>query len=167
MATEIEREYHRARCVVHVSTIVMYAVALLELVILVLFLCAFLEAGVSEQMSLACWLGHFAYSIVSIMMAFCLVGFLRHFYRDPLPFGARQSQRLIVAGFLLIVTIVLGGLLPNIGEIPVSNNVSPIFVSTERGGIELNAVIHAVFLFCLAYLVRYGNALKEDSDSIL
>ncbi|ERL08455.1 hypothetical protein HMPREF1316_1997 [Olsenella profusa F0195] len=72
-----------------------------------------------------------------------------------------------MAGFLLIVTIVLGGLLPNIGEIPVSNNVIPIFVSTERGGIELNAVILAVFLFCLAYLVRYGNALKEDSDSIL
>ena len=34
-------------------------------------------------------------------------------------------------------------------------------------GIDLKVVVMVVFLACLAMVVRYGNVLKEDSDSFL
>ncbi len=45
MVTDIEREYRRARRVVRIGTVMMYAVALLELLGFVFFLLAFMKMG--------------------------------------------------------------------------------------------------------------------------
>ena len=59
--------------------------------------------------------GAFAYWIVqtlSFTVIVCipaiLVRFFRDFARDPLPFGRQQSRRLLVAGILVLIQIVLG-----------------------------------------------------------
>jgi magnesium-transporting ATPase (P-type) len=145
----------------------MYAVALLELLGFVFFLLAFMKMGVTKQIPLTKWLILFAYFLVSMPMVIFLAGFLRHFYRDPTPFGQQQSRRLVVAACLLCVQIVLGAMLPPVGNISLSVSPIPISVSTSQDSTNLNVIILVVFLFCLASLVRYGNALKEDSDSIL
>lgn len=167
MVTDIEREYRRARRVVRIGTVVMCVIALFELIIFILFLLAFMKTGVTKQIPLANWLGVFAYALVSMPMVIFLAGFLRHFYRDPTPFGQQQSRRLVVAACLLCVQIVLSAMLSPVGNISLSVSPIPISVSTSQDSINLNVIILVVFLFCLASLVRYGNALKEDSDSIL
>lgn len=47
----------------------------------------------------------------------------------------------------------------------VSDGSTHVFVVAGPGP-DLKVVVMVVFLICLAMVIRYGNALKEDSDSI-
>ncbi|HJB48073.1 MAG TPA: hypothetical protein IAA40_01535 [Candidatus Olsenella excrementigallinarum] len=52
-----------------------------------------------------------------------------------------------------------------VGAVSVPSSLASVQV-TDAPGIEVSDVTMVVFLFCLALVVRYGGALKEDSDSI-
>lgn len=49
-------------------------------------------------------------------------------------------------------------------ELPIVGD-AYLIISTTAGP-DLKVIVMIVFLICLAMVVRYGDALKEDSDSI-
>ena len=105
-------------------------------------------------------------SQMTAIAAILLLGeFLRHFGADASPFGAGQSARLLAAAGLLVgrvlleATIKLSFDLGSLAAPPI-----PCILETE---LDLKLVAIVIFLGCLAMVVRYGNALKEDSDSFV
>ncbi len=97
-----------------------------------------------------------------------LVRFFRDFARDPLPFGRQQSRRLLVAGILVLIQIVLGLVSPPAPAATISLAGLPLIYSARDGHfIDAGHVVEAVFFLCLSAVFRYGEALQEDSDNIL
>ncbi|MGN0054875.1 MAG: hypothetical protein ACI360_00285 [Atopobiaceae bacterium] len=121
---------------------------------------------------------HFAYWAVSIAtfalnigVTMLLATFFGNFAKSSSPFGRAQSRRLLMAAVFEAVVIVLGLLHPQgpdasitLGGLPFALNYYP---SEASSSVDIGHVVEVVFLFCLSAVFRYGNALKEDSDSIL
>ena len=95
-----------------------------------------------------------------------LGGFLRHFCAHRAPFGGTQSARLIVASTLLVGCTALDVVLACAFH-PVEPAPVPLLSFAIGTQFVLRLLALAVFFGCLAMVVRYGNALKEDSDSIV
>ena len=70
-----------------------------------------------------------------------------------------------MAGALLLLQQVLSGMYAPLDPMLVSAEPVPLLV-TDAPGVEVDDITMVVFLLCLALVVRYGGALKEDSDSI-
>ena len=66
---------------------------------------------------------------------------------------------------ILLLHEALVGMYDPVGAVSVPSSLASVQV-TDAPGIEVSDVTMVVFLFCLALVVRYGGALKEDSDSI-
>lgn len=94
-----------------------------------------------------------------------LAEFLRHFGRGGHPFGASQSLRLLSAGALLLFYTAIDSMRAKFGTINLTGGPTPIGIN-DGPSISIVNVTFVVFLLCFALIVRYGNALKEDSDSI-
>ena len=62
-----------------------------------------------------------------------LVRFFRDFARDPLPFGRQQSRRLLVAGILVFIQIVLGLVSPPAPAATISLAGLPLIYSARDG----------------------------------
>lgn len=163
MPNSLEREYRRARKASLVGAVVMYAIAVLSLGTLILYLGGLLGAGVGDAQSASWW----ALSITVIFLflaANLLLGrFFWCFGRDQAPFGRGQSLKLCVAGSLFAVKLVLESLVPASGPIEA---VTEGMAFVPRPGFDLETLTIVAFLLCLALVVRYGDALKRDSDSI-
>ena len=92
--------------------------------------------------------------------------FLRHFCVDPSPFSAAQSARLAVMATIVMGRTVLDVVLSR-AFYPVGHAPLPLLCLAVETQVVLKVLALAVFIGCLAMVVRYGNALKEDSDSIV
>lgn len=104
--------------------------------------------------------------VTSLVATISLAEFLRSFGKDGRPFGRGQSVRLTVAGSLIVLSTLLDLFTPALTwSIQLVDGPVPVNISTQPG-IDPMMVSLAVFFACLALVVRYGNALKEDSDSI-
>ena len=104
--------------------------------------------------------------VTSLVATISLAEFLRSFGKDGRPFGRGQSVRLAVAGSLIVLSTLLDLFTPALTwSIRLVDGSAPVNISTQPG-IDPMMVSLAVFFACLAIVVRYGNALKEDSDSI-
>ncbi|MCR8908077.1 MULTISPECIES: hypothetical protein [Atopobiaceae] len=92
---------------------------------------------------------------------FLLAEFLRHFCRDDSPFGGAQSTRLVMTSVLLLghllLELVVAGTAP-------AGALESLALDVD---LDLKGAVLMVFLVCLAMVVRYGNALKEDSDAFV
>lgn len=106
-------------------------------------------------------------SLASISISILLLAeFLRNFARGVTPFGTAQYCRLLIAAALLVAKTVLDSIVPPFG--PVSVDGIPSTITFDSGaGLDLKVVVMVVFLVCLAMVVRYGDALKEDSDAFV
>lgn len=94
--------------------------------------------------------------LVSVGSIVLVAEFLRHFCRDDAPFSRAQSVRLLGSAGLLVARTL----------IDLAAAAAPPLPSAE-GVVDPKIVVLAVFLACLSMVVRYGDALKEDSDSIV
>lgn len=164
MSEEIARSYRRAREVTSLGAGCMYALLLLAL--FNAFAIAYVAVGTDALAALPP--AHVAIMLVSnfvpALQILPLAGFLRRFGSDS-PFAAAQSIRLVTSGALLLLHEVLVGMYDPVGAVSVPSSLASVQV-TDAPGIEVSDVTMVVFLFCLALVVRYGGALKEDSDSI-
>lgn len=166
MPEDLSREYQRARRASLAGASCMYLLTALVLINLGVIVFALLGTSSLDelpplQQAVA------PVGIALVAAAVSLLGeFLRHFGRDSSPFGRRQSRRLLAAGLLLVVKALLDTAFePPLVRDAVAMGPARIFVTTQPG-LDLKTVVMVVFLICLAMVVRYGDALKEDSDSI-
>ena len=163
MSDLLEREFKRARQASVVGAVVMYAIAALSLAILLLYLRAYLKMGTGDQ-RYASWWALGITVIALFLVANLLLGwFFWHFGRGLAPFGQRQSLRLLLAALIFAVKLVLETLVPASG--PIETVVEGVAV-VSRPGFDLETLTIGAFLLCLALVIRYGDALKRDSDSI-
>ena len=108
-----------------------------------------------------------ATSQIAAAVTMALLGkFLRHFATDASPFCPSQSVRLVVVAALIAGRALLNAALRctygTAGPAPVPA-LSGLLGTQETLGL----VAFGTFLACLSMVVRYGDALKKDSDSIV
>lgn len=154
MPEEVRGSYIAAQRSAQIATFVMAIIVALQALIFITYLITLAEAA----RSLANVLRLFA-MLVTIGATVLLANFFWCFGRDRSPFGRRQSFRLAGAGALFLMRMTLDALIPS----AVANGTPGL---TEHPEVNLQIVTIIVFLGCLAMVMRYGEALKEDSDSI-
>lgn len=158
MPERLCRDYKSAQRASKVGAGALYAVAALSLIISLAF-CASCpptgEGGGAWTLSVV------AAGLFTAAVAL-LAEFLRHFGRDSSPFGKSQFARLIAAALLMGLRTVFDAFMP-VTEAPSSTDAIPLVTHID---LDLKIVTVIIFLVCLATVVRYGDALKEDSDSI-
>ena len=166
MPEELTRELRKARLMSRLGAAGMYALALVALAILGSHLINLAENGsLSSVLSETHLLTLLSLIIISTSVIL-LAEFLRHFGSDSSPFGKRQSLRLLIAAACFAIRSAMDSLIPSVSSTaPVGEAASLTYSSYPT--IDLKVVVMVVFLACLAMVVRYGNALKEDSDSFL
>lgn len=99
-----------------------------------------------------------------LLWVILMAEFLRHFAKGN-PFGRTQSLRLLLAGLALAVRTFFDALFPGA---QFDTSVPELGTAvTSQADIDLKVVAMIVFLIALSLIVRYGDALKQDSDSIL
>lgn len=144
----------------------MYLFSVISVVILISFLFLFLSSGDYSSINGLYQLLVTVGLTCTFLSTVLLGNFLRHFGHDSSPFGKCQSIRLVIAGILYAFRAIIDSLVVDpVYEVPLLPGNSQILVSSEPNP-DLKVVVMVVFLICLAMVIRYGNALKEDSDSI-
>ena len=161
MPEELKNEYRHAKTASLVGSICMYLMALFCLAILAIF-CIM---GPSEP--IGTFLSEAASLVTILVSVVYLAQFLRHFAAGSTPFGRAQSRRLIVASVFLALRAAMDSHLPVFSYINQPSHQNVLQGTGGLQGIDLKVVVMVVFLACLAMVVRYGNVLKEDSDSFL
>lgn len=163
MLEELKREYDRTRRVSVVGALVMYLVAATSAVILLLYLYAIVGAGTPGELG-STWPVAALVSLAAFFLSNLLLGrFLWCFGNGEEPFGERQARRLYGAATLLALRLAGAVAIPSFGSVEV---VPGSLSLTSQPRLDLQAVTLIALLLCLAMALRYGNALKEDSDSI-
>lgn len=161
MPERLTRDYRHAKMVTRVGALALHLITILSVCI-----CLVIAALIFDDEGF----GHTPHCLILSLIGmgvfaiatFCLAEFLRHFGLDQSPFGKEQSARLLVAAVLLAIKTVVDMALPTLSQDP-----SPSADLVFRADIDLKVVAVVVFLVCLAMVVRYGDALKEDSDAFV
>lgn len=166
MIDDVAQTYRKAKRASIVGAFCMYFAGLLSAFCFALFLLASLEAEKMNGAVPANSITALIATLLSTVSILLLGEFLRHFNRDSSPFGAKQSLRLLLAGLLLAIRHTLDLLYPFPPLVMSVSDSSSMLYVTSQPGPDLKVVVMVVFLICLAMVIRYGNALKEDSDSI-
>ncbi len=93
--------------------------------------------------------------------------FFRNLTKEASPFGGRQSLRLIIAAVAGLSCRVLESVV-TIGPFSsISANMPIPLVKTADSPMFFSDLAVFSFLICFALVIKYSNALKEDSDSFL
>lgn len=162
----LEKTFVKARRASAVGAVCMYAIAILSAFNFITFLYTITSTSVLSQLTEANQLIMLLTTLLTSISILLLGEFLRHFGFDSSPFGKRQSIRLLSSGVLFSIRMILESLFPEPQYFsPVSENSWNVIVTSQPGP-DLKVIVMIVFLICLAMVVRYGDALKEDSDSI-
>ena len=157
MPERLDRSYRRARRVARAGATAFYGLAALCLVTVLGY---YLHA-LPQEPSVGRSLTALACAIVFAAPAVPVAEFLRRFGREGhSPFGKGQPARLLAAALLLLPRALLSAAVPL--EEAVSTELA---FPLTRAGLYLKIIWVTIFLVCLAMIVRYGDALKEDSDS--
>lgn len=163
MPEEIQGRYRRARSLCRVGYVSLYVMAGVLVAMMAVSLLALTRSARPSQ---TCLLVGIVRQGMSIVATALLAEFLRDFGAGRAPFEQRQSVRLALAGLLIVLKTSLDIFGPTLaGGIALSDGPVTVCVSSQPG-VDPMMVGLAVFFACLALVVRYGNALKEDSDSI-
>ncbi len=160
---KLKDSYVLARRVSCLGAICMYILAAFMLLILFVYLYAFTQTEVLFWIEPSSQVLISVSNLINTLSVFLLGEFFRGFAKGRSPFGPQQSRRLLVAGLLFALQEVLDLVIitPSF-SVQVVDSVT----LTTQPGPSLNTVVMIVFLICLALVVRYGNALKQDSDSM-
>lgn len=163
MLEELKREYERTRRVSVVGALVMYLVAVASALILLLYLYAIVATGTTGGLG-AAWPIAALVSLSAFVLSNLLLGrFLWCFGKGAEPFGERQARRLYGAAILLALKLAGTAAFPSFDSVEV---ISGSLSLASQPQLDLQAVTLIALLLCMAMAMRYGNALKEDSDSI-
>lgn len=165
MPEELEKSYRRARNVSLAGAGVMYLLMLLAILNFLVQLYAIAQGNALDSLPLEQTSALLACAFVPIPLELLLAEFLRNFGNGRSPFGGVQSARLAGAGLLALLYSVLEAFVPAIAGTSVVTGAVPVVISSGPG-IRFGDLTMVVFLLCLAIVIKYGNALKDDSDSI-
>lgn len=163
MPERIRREYRIASRFSAVGATLIYALGIYCLFTIVVFLAAFIFNPSGENNIRALWPIAFASHISITGSVFLLAEFLRHFRDTSSPFNKQQSARLTIAALLLVIRLLIDCIVPTFDSLSVATGITLV----PQSGLDLKVVVMVVFLVCLAMVVRYGDALKEDSDAFV
>lgn len=157
-----------ARKACHIASIIMCCLSVLCGAGLVFVLLIVLQDLHSGSGSLAYWI----VQVPSFALTVCIPGILVRFFRDFVeassPFGRQQSRRLLVAGILVLVQILLGLVSPPAPTSTMSLAGLPfVYIAPSGHFIDAGYLVESVFFLCLSAVFHYGEALQEDSDNIL
>ena len=162
--TELEQEKVRAQRACKVGAICMYAVAAISLLMDMLYLYTLTQTATLGFLTTGQRIATAIDGVTSTIWMILLAEFLRNF-RKGSPFGKPQSLRLLVAGLALAVQTMANILSPSA---QFQENVQELGMTvTSQSDIDLKVIAMIVFLIALSLVIRYGDALKQDSDSIL
>ena len=166
MPEHIVQEYRRARRVAHFGSYALYFITALEVIILFTFVFIGPIESHLDIKFLVGWLASIVGTCLIISTTILLSSFLSRFSRNEDPFGKKQFHRIVLAGISLAARAVIDGLTtafePKTLQLA---ETSVTFMPTAT--LDLKVVVMVVFLVCLAMVVRYGDALKEDSDAFV
>lgn len=164
MSERIDRDYRYARRASLLGSIALYAIALLSLAIGAHLACADFPPAAADPGARRVLLGlsTLAFAGADVLLA----EFLRHFGSGSEPFGRAQSARLILAALLLASRTVLDALAPS-SALAAALGAAAAVPLAAHAAFGLKVVSVVVFLVCIAMVVRYGDALKEDSDAFV
>lgn len=162
--TELEQEKVRAQRACKFGAICMYCIAAISLLMDALYLYTLTQTATLGFLTMGQRIATAIDGATSTIWMILLAEFLRNF-RKGSPFGKSQSLRLLVAGLALAVQTATNILFPS-GAF--QENVRELGVTvTSQSDIDLKVIAMIVFLIALSLVIRYGDALKQDSDSIL
>lgn len=157
-------ELVKAQRTCFIACLCMYLVVGLNVLIGVVYLYASVQTNSLDFLTASQSLRSFADILLGILFSSMLAEFLRHFSKGN-PFGSGQSARLFVSGAALALRTILDALNP-IG--PYETSVAGLGATvTSQADVDLKVIAMVVFLISLSVVIRYGDALKQDSDSIL
>ena len=166
MDIELEKAHKRARTSSLVAALLMFAIAALCAALLALYLYAQSRVGSCEYLQHG-WIENKLAALTLPVLASVLFGsFFLHIHRSEKPFGSSQSLKLGIAGALLGIKVALDCIRPGIPPIPVPH-INGILYIEQRGTADPTVLVLITFTIALAIVLRYVNALQEDSDSIL
>ena len=160
----LKDELRRAQLVCRIACICMYAIVAFFLLIAFVFIYAMTQTDSLDFLTSVQRLGLLIDIGAGTVWVILMAEFLRHFAKGN-PFGKAQSLRLFLAGTALTIRTLFDGMIPGVlfdASVPeLGTTVS------SQADIDLKVVAMIVFLIALSLIVRYGDALKQDSDSIL
>lgn len=166
MDIELEKAHKRARTSSLVAALLMFALAALSAAILALYLYAQSRVGLYEYLQHG-WIENKIASLTMPVLASLLFGsFFLHIHRSDKPFGSSQSLKLGIAGVLLGTKYAFDYARPGIPPIPVPHINGTLYIE-QQGTADPTVLVLIAFTIALAIVLRYANALQEDSDSIL
>lgn len=165
MPDKIIAEYKKARSISKLGSRIMYVLATTCTLIAVISYGAIFESGAAgiSNWQIVSLLG----SLTTIVSISQVASFLSHFSKGINPFSKTQSNRLILAGAAILLRLAFDSIsqVPSFSiEVGGANSFVQV---TSQPGPDLKVVVMVVFLVCLAMVVRYGDALKEDSDAFV
>ena len=159
MPEEVTRRLRHAQSASRIGAVCMYAMAAALCIISVASCCAFAGQGVIPPAPLA-------RPALSTVTTVCLAEFLRNFRQEASPFGRGQATRVALAGLLLLSYALLDLFGPATSyRLDFMGEAMPVAI-TSQPGINPMMLSLSGFFLCLALVVRYGDALKEDLDGI-
>lgn len=166
MPERIQSEYRRARLAASIGTYSMYLISLFGLLILIAYCFQLPNIAVLMPNSVGKIIINAAALVFTCISTVLLAEFFRNFSKGSSPFGKWQTVRLITAGILFTLRLAIDWTAP-IDIEPALNVIGQFVQVTSQPGPDLKVVVMVVFLVCLAMVVRYGDALKEDSDAFV
>ncbi|MGQ5425960.1 hypothetical protein ACULPM_02820 [Thermophilibacter sp. ZX-H3] len=162
MPEKIKKEYGYACKISAIGATFLYALfayCLLALIVLIVALSSFISESVRYVFPTLALISH----VSTTGAVFLLAEFLRRFRKADSPFETKQSFRLSGAALFLAIRTLIDCFVPTFNPISTSSGA----VIVPQSGPDLKVVVMVVFLVCLAMVVRYGDALKEDSDAFV
>lgn len=166
MDIELEKAHRRARMSSLVAALLMLAIAALCAAMLALYLYAQSRVGSYEHLQHGWIENKIASLTMPVLASLLFASFFLHIHRSEKPFGSSQSLKLGIAGVLLSIKYALDCIRPGIPPIPVPH-INGILYIEQQGTADPTVLVLIAFTIALAIVLRYANALQEDSDSIL
>lgn len=161
----LNKLYRQAKRISTIGTICLYVISGLVLLIAVGLFYAFLQTNDFSNENLVWKVLTCAESFAELLSIALMGTFLRHHGHERSPFGPRQSRRLFISGCLYVLKRVFSYLTAGpVHAVEIAPSITATTGLTPH--ISLLDIALIVFLLCLGMMVRYGDALKKDSDSI-
>lgn len=166
MPEDLKTTYRLARIASFLGSVLMYVLLLLVIINFAVYFYAVMWTEALCAISQESRLLLLATVFVPLPLEWLLAEFLRNFGCGHNPFGTVQSLRLVAAGMLAMLYATLNSIAPQMSGITVIGGSVPIGIDSGPS-LGLLDITITVFFICLAMVIRYGYALKEDSDSFI
>lgn len=166
MDKALKAAYSASRRASRIGSIVMVIPIALMCITISVCVIAFIRIGVTSSTTLSFWMCKLL-SMSAVFACYMLMQrFLWCFSKGTSPFDCAQIRRLVACGCSFILEWVLQFRPPLTENMVVLEE--PLIVELAKDSEpSLLPLFVGIFILCVAAILRYASALKEDSDSIL